>query len=141
MENSLRVLNQNDIRPTQQRLEVYRTLMKKGKHLTADEIYEKIKLRMPAVSLATVYTVLDLFKQKKLINEIRIQFDKSCYEVRIDPHHHFFCKVCKKIIDLNLIPCQALEEGKIEGNIIEELQGYFYGTCKDCTGSSNVKAV
>ncbi len=137
MQDSLKVLKDYEIRPTPQRIEVYRILLKRGKHLTADEIYEKVRVRMPAVSLATVYTVLDLFKQKNVINEIRIQFDKSCFEARIDPHHHFLCKKCKKVFDLNMRPCKVLEERKIEGNIIEELQGYFYGTCKDCLENTN----
>lgn len=139
MENSLKVLRDHDIRPTQQRLEIYVVLLKSGKHLTADQIHERIKLRMPAVSLATVYTVLDLFRQKHLINEIRIQFDKSCFEARIDPHHHFLCKNCGEIFDLNMKPCKALKQREVDGNIIEELQGYFYGTCKSCCEVNNGK--
>tara|TARA_Y100000031_G_scaffold77246_1_gene84886 strand:- start:109 stop:528 length:420 start_codon:yes stop_codon:yes gene_type:complete len=138
MENTLRVLKERDIRPTQQRLEVYQTLLKDGKHLTADEIHGQVKTRMPAVSLATVYTILDLFKQKNVINEIRIQYDKSCYEARIDPHHHFFCRKCKSIFDLSVIPCKALEDCTIDGNVIEELQGYFYGICRNCLAKDNL---
>ena len=137
MKNSLKVLKDHDIRPTQQRLEVYGILLNNNKHLTADQIYERIKLRLPAVSLATVYTVLDLFKQKHVISEIRIQFDKSCFEARIDPHHHFLCKKCGEIFDLNIKPCEALEQREADGNIIEEFQGYFYGTCKDCRKRAN----
>lgn len=132
MENSLKVLRDHQIKPTQQRLEVYQTLLKKGKHLTVEEIYEEVRARMPAISLATVYTIVDLFKQKQVINEIRIQFDKSRFEARIDPHHHFLCKQCKKVFDLSIKPCKALEQREVEGNLIDELQGYFYGSCKDC---------
>jgi len=140
MENSLKVLRDYDIKPTQQRLEVYRTLLKKGKHLTVEEIHREVKSRMPAISLATVYTIVDLFKQKHVIIEIRIQFDKSCFEARIDPHHHFLCKKCKKVFDLNMEPCKALEQREIEGNLIEELQGYFYGSCKGCREVSDGKS-
>ena len=139
MENSLKVLRDHDIKPTQQRLEVYRILLKKGKHLNVEEIHGRIKARMPAISLATVYTIVDLFKQKHLINEIRIQFDKSCFEARIDPHHHFLCKKCKKVFDLSMEPCEALKQREIEVNLIEELQGYFYGSCKDCRGAGDGK--
>ncbi len=126
------VLKEHKIRPTQQRIEVYQILLKKKGHLSAEDVYQKLKSRMPAVSLATVYTILDLFKQKNVINEIRIQFDHSCYEARIDPHHHFFCKKCRNIFDINVGPCCALEKQEFAGNLIEELQGYFYGTCKKC---------
>lgn len=141
MDNSLRILKEHDIRPTQQRLEVHLILLKQAKHLTAEEIYEKVKVKMPAISPATVYTILDLFKQKYVVNEIRIQFDKSCFEARIDPHHHFLCKHCRNIFDINIKPCPALETRTIEGNLIEELQGYFYGTCRKCLEKNDDKPV
>jgi len=137
VEKSLKILKEHAIRPTPQRLEVHKLLLEKDKHLSAEEIHDQVKQRMPAVSLATIYTILDLFKEKHVINEIRIQFDKSCFEARIDPHHHFLCKKCEKIFDINMEPCPAIEKREIEGNIIEELQGYFYGTCKNCVGTNN----
>lgn len=135
----MKVLRDYEIRPTPQRLVVHKMLLQKGGHFTAEEIHSMVKQEMPSVSLATVYTVLDLFKQKHLINEIRIQFDRSCFEARIDPHHHFLCKKCGEIFDLNIKPCKALEEREIEGNVIEELQGYFYGTCRKCLEVENGK--
>lgn len=132
MENSLKVLKERNIRPTQQRLEVHRILLVTGRHLTAEEIHEMAKVNLPTLSLATIYTVLDLFRQKHVINEVRMQDDCSRFEARIDPHHHFFCKLCRQIYDLNLKPCKALKQREADGNIIEQLQGYFYGTCKNC---------
>lgn len=126
------ILKKNNIRITPQRLLVYKILTDDKGHLTAEEIYEKVKPKLPAVSLATVYTVLELFKEKHLVNEIRIQFDKSCFEAKVDAHHHFFCRICKKIFDICMKPCHTLEKKEVEGHAIEKLQGYFYGLCKNC---------
>ena len=136
MEASLKQLKEKDIRVTPQRIAVYRTLVQ-HKHLTAEEIYEKIKTSIPAVSLATVYTVLDLFREKGLISEVYIQADRACFEIRLDAHHHLLCKQCHTIYDINIPLCPTLAKREVEGHAIEELHGYFYGICSRCRGKKN----
>jgi len=132
MEKGVKLFKQHNIRVTQQRLAVYAALLDGEKHLTAEEIHEKVKLGNPAISFATVYTILDILKKKGLINEIRIRFDKSSYEARMEWHHHFLCKQCGTIIDIDIDPCPSLRRKSVSGHRIESLQGYFYGICKNC---------
>ena len=132
MEKAVKILKANNIRITPQRLGVYEILAEKNKHLTADDIYRKIKISFPSISLATVYSILELYHKKHLLNEIRIDFDKSCFESRIDTHHHFLCKQCAKIYDIDLHPCPALNTKEVDGHLIHDLQGYFYGICSEC---------
>ncbi len=134
MINNIAVLKENGIRVTPQRLGVYDVLCSENKHLTVEEIYRKIKVKFPAISLATVYTILELYARKNLVREIRITFDKSCFDGRMDSHHHFLCKKCAKIFDIDLQPCPALKRSEVNGHLIQELQGYFYGICRDCRG-------
>ncbi len=135
MKDNIAILKANDIRVTPQRLGVYDVLCSENKHLTAEGIYRKMKVKFPAISLATVYTILELYARKNLVREIRITFDKSCFDGRMDFHHHFLCKKCAKIFDVDLHPCSALQRLEVNGHLIEELQGYFYGICRDCRGS------
>lgn len=132
MQEHIKRLKAKHIRITPQRLGVYEILSAENKHLTAEEIYGRMKAKFPAISLATVYSILELYKNKDIACEIRITFDKSCFEARTDSHHHFYCKSCKKIFDIKLHPCPALKNEQIEGHYIEDLQGYFYGICKNC---------
>ena len=136
MKNSIDTLKEHGIRITPQRLGVYEILCNENKHLTAEEIYRKMKVNFPAISLATVYTVLELYSKKKLVREMRIAFDKSCFDGRMDSHHHFFCKKCAKIYDIDLHPCPSLQRSEVNGHQIEELQGYFYGICSNCRGQN-----
>ena len=103
MDKVISILRKYDIKTTHQRIQVYKALLDSKGHLTAEEIYEKIKPKVPSVSLATVYKTLSFFKEKGLLNEIRIKFDKSCFEARSDFHHHFFCRECKKIYHIDMI--------------------------------------
>ena len=136
MKESAQILKESGIRVTPQRLGVYKILKQeeKHKHLTADEIHEKINRKLPGVSLATIYTVLELFKENRLIQEIRIKVDKSCFEVGTSEHHHFLCNECGRILDINIDPCPHLQKKEVDGNLIAEHHGYFYGTCKNCRG-------
>jgi len=126
------VLEAYKFRLTPQRLGVYDVLAREKKHLTAEEIYGKIRKRFPAISLATVYTIVELYKTKGLVQEIRVDAHKSRFELRSTPHHHFVCRMCHRIMDIELAPCPALHHGEVQGHKIEELHGYFFGMCKLC---------
>lgn len=132
MEQAVRVLKERKIRVTPQRVEVLRVLRCKNCHLTAEEVYEKLKPKLPAISLATIYTVLELFKGKGIVNEMHIRPDKACFDMRVDRHHHFLCTCCGIIFDVDIQPCSTLKKGEVQGHKIEDLQGYFYGICKNC---------
>lgn len=131
------LLKKNKIRVTPQRLAVFKILEENGSHMTAELIYEELRKQYPSVSLATVYSTLEVFKEQGLIAEIRIDFDRSCFEARVEPHHHFFCRKCAQIYDIDIPPCSTLEKRQIDGNLIEYFQGYFYGVCKLCQKTNN----
>lgn len=136
--DDMEILNAKGIRVTPQRLAVYRVLSEK-RHATAEEIYEEVKEEFPMMSFATVYSVLELFKEKGLANELKIDFEKSTFDIRTDGHHHFMCKICGRIYDVDIQPCETLKKGEIDGHQIVEFQGYFYGVCKDCRGKEDRK--
>ena len=122
------------LRPTRQRVILAQRLIGDGqnRHVTAESLFAASNDRDDKVSLATVYNILEILKGKGMIGKIRIQFDKSCYELRTDMHHHFLCRKCKTIFDIDSLRCSALETKKADGHSIESLQGYFYGICKNC---------
>ncbi|MBN1794368.1 MAG: transcriptional repressor [Candidatus Omnitrophica bacterium] len=132
MEQYVEALKKQKIRITPQRLAVLRVLWNNHRHFSTEEVYGEVKKDFPAISLATVYTILDLLKQKGLIRELRIKSDKTLFEARVDMHHHFLCRDCGTLFDIDMKPCAALEAMAVDGNVIEEAHGYFYGVCKKC---------
>jgi Fur family peroxide stress response transcriptional regulator len=137
MRQGTQILKQRGIRITPQRLGVYKILRDKATHLTAEDIYLQLKRSFPAISLATVYTILELFKGKNLVQEIRIHFGKSSFELEVHLHHHFLCNKCGKIFDIDIAPCATLKNKAVDGHRIDRFQGYFYGTCRDCKGDED----
>lgn len=132
MQNGIQILKQKNIKVTPQRLGVYNVLFKNFRHWTAEEIHEKVRKDFPTISLGTVYSILELFKSKNIIQEIRIDFQRSSFDARQEGHHHFQCRKCKKIFDVDIPLCDSLRKKETDGHLIEDFQGYFYGICRDC---------
>ncbi len=127
----INLLNSKGIRVTPQRVKIYQILKEKG-HATAEEIYEEIKKDFPMLSFATVYSILELFRKKEIVQELKIDFERSTFDINSHSHHHFMCKVCKKVYDVDIPLCETIKKGKVKGHIIESFQSYFYGICKKC---------
>ena len=132
MRDKIDILKDKQIRITPQRVGVLAVLLLDRKHLTAEEIYEKMQKSFPAMSLATVYTTLEVFKEKGIVKELRIKSNKAIYDIITERHHHFYCRNCDKIFDIQMPPCVALRKNEVDGHHIEDLQGYFYGLCSSC---------
>ncbi|MTI29272.1 Fur family transcriptional regulator, partial [Xanthovirga aplysinae] len=68
------------LKATQQRINIYDTLMRLGNHPRAEQVYEEVRKNNPSISLATVYKTLDTFVSKGLIHKVFTQDDYMRYE-------------------------------------------------------------
>ena len=116
---------------TIQRLAVLELLENACTHPTVDDIYKVLKEKYPTISQATVYSTLELLRDAGEIQELSIHRDKACFDPNPRMHHHFFCRQCEKIVDID-IECPVSKQGEFEGNRVEEVQAYLYGVCVDC---------
>ncbi len=124
-------LKKKGIAPTIQRLVVLKFLEGSITHPTVEEIYEALKGKYPTFSKATVYNTLQVLKEAGIIQELTIEKEKAHYDPRSDIHHHFFCRRCHQIYDVD-IDCPVAKRGEVEGHRIETVQAYFYGLCAEC---------
>jgi Fur family transcriptional regulator, peroxide stress response regulator len=131
LEKYVKTLRNKQIKITPQRLEILQYLDIIRNHPTVDEIYKALKKKNPSLSKTTVYNSVEILKNKKIIQSISIRGSESRYDYRTDMHHHFICKNCKKIIDID-ITCPIQHKKYIQGHRVDEIQGYFIGLCKDC---------
>jgi Fur family transcriptional regulator, peroxide stress response regulator len=132
MEENINILKSRGIKVTTQRAEVFDVLAKNKGHLSIDEIFGKVHKKYPMISLATVYSIVDAFKSHGLVEELTILPQKLSYSIRVDIHHHLYCRKCKKIFDVDIPMCATLGKKEVNGHLIEECQGNFYGVCKEC---------
>lgn len=130
-EKYVKLLKENSIKITPQRLEILKYLDEHKIHPTADQIYTGLKEKNPSLSKTTVYNSLETLIEHNLIQSLTICSSELRYEFKHKMHHHFLCKKCSKIIDID-IECPNLGRMLESGNNIEEVHGYFKGICKKC---------
>jgi Fe2+ or Zn2+ uptake regulation protein len=122
-------------RLTAQRRLILQVLEESTGHLDADTLYDRVKARDPDVSLATVYRTLALLREIGLVEEHRLGQDHGHYEaVRQEPHYHFTCLRCDKVIEFDtpLVAqiVQALCEQ--EGVRVTSTHLHVSGYCPQC---------
>lgn len=98
-------------------------------HPSAKTVYLAVKKKLPQISLATIYRVLNNLKEKGEI--IEIPFEVSRYDGDTSSHVHFICERCANIFDI-YDKCEFLKHKKIKVGKIKNYQVYFYGNCKNC---------
>ncbi len=124
-------LQQNNIQPSFQRIKILEILDKKREHMNVNQIYEEVVKEIPTISKTTIYNNLKAFAEKGIIQCLTIVPEEIRYDLETTPHHHLFCKRCGRILDVN-VNCINTETEEIEGHVIEEIQVYFKGICKEC---------
>jgi len=131
MEKCVRMLKKHGLKVTSPRLHILQHLRTKKGHPTADKIYSELKKSHLSLSRTTVYNTLDLLRSKGLIKALTVTEKELRYEMNLEPHHHFCCKLCGVIIE---VKCKSPElEGLLLGkHEVDEFHGYYRGTCDRC---------
>ena len=127
------VLNSR-FRMTQQREVILEEVRNTRTHPTADEIYEKVKKRLPHISMGTVYRNLDILASCGLIRKLEWAGTQKRYDGELKAHYHIRCLNCSRIEDIHIEPLSAIEETFRESSDYE-IMGYrleIMGLCSRC---------
>ena len=84
-----RLLRAYGIMPTAQRIEIAEVLLRKTRHLSAEQVLEELRGQTP-VSKATVYNSLKLSAERGLIRQVNLHSERVIYDSNTRPHHHFY---------------------------------------------------
>jgi len=136
MEQVKNALISKNIKPTYQRLEIYKYLRNNRNHPTVDMIYESLLKKIPTISKTTIYNALETFVEKGLVMPIVITGTEMRYDANASKHPHFLCEKCGKIIDIDL-ECRYIGKMNVRGNIINEMHCYLRGICQNCNNSGH----
>src|ERR1035441_8391582 len=92
LENGFQQLcHQKQLTVTHQRLVRYRALMQMPDHPNPEQVFERVRLELPSISLATVYKTLHLFLETGIIREVSPHHGSLRIEPHATRHHHFIC--------------------------------------------------
>ena len=119
-------------RMTRQRQVVLEEVRKVRSHPTADEVYEMVRLRLPKVSLGTVYRNLDRLSRDGLIATIEGPGQRR-YDGDMDDHTHLRCTRCGYVGDAEPIEVPLEQFSDTAGDFeISSCRVEFLGTCGEC---------
>jgi Fur family peroxide stress response transcriptional regulator len=90
----------NGIAVTHQRQVLYETMKTMHGHPSPEEVYARVKKKVPAISLATVYKNIHLFVESGVFREVSMHHGSVRVEMNGEPHHHVVCSKCRKITDI-----------------------------------------
>ena len=131
MEELKDILESRGIKPTYQRLAIFKYLHDHKVHPTVERLYRHLIKLIPTISRTTIYNTLSMFVNKGLAKPLLISPTEIRYDADMSMHHHFCCEKCGKIEDV-FLECENARKGELHGNIINEVHGYFSGICREC---------
>jgi Fur family peroxide stress response transcriptional regulator len=85
---------------THQRQVLYEVMQSMPGHPNPEEVYARVKKRIPVISLATVYKNIHLFIEKGVLKEVSMHHGSLRVELNNHQHHHMVCSRCKAITDI-----------------------------------------
>ncbi len=125
-------------RNTTQRADILAVVQGAERHLTAGEIFERVRRRNPRIAYGTVYRSLHVLVEQNLIQELTFADQASRFDARTERHDHVQCLACGVIDDVD-VPVAILAE-----HVAAEQTGYhitghhtvFTGTCPACRATN-----
>ena len=122
-------------RMTRQRRIILDEMRIPGRHLTADDVYERVRQKIPNISLGTVYRNLEILHQGGRIKKLTMGGGQKKYDGGMHRHYHVRCVKCDRIRDVSAEAFGDLDKAALRGvdafEIIDhELE--FIGICDDC---------
>ncbi|HHV54315.1 MAG TPA: transcriptional repressor [Firmicutes bacterium] len=123
------------IRSTRQRRVILEVLRGTNSHPTADWIYQKVRDRLPNISLGTIYRNLKTLAENGEVQELNFGSTFSRFDGNPEPHYHFYCQRCGRLFDLFEIPVDhdlTARAGNATGWKVLGHRLEFYGLCGEC---------
>ena len=114
---------ENGIAVTHQRQVLYEVMKTMHGHPSPEEVYARVKKKVPAISLATVYKNIHLFVESGVFREVSMHHGSLRVEMNDEAHHHMVCSKCKAITDigekeLGLVSKQRQTARRISGGAV-----------------------
>ena len=120
---------------TPQRELIFRAFFDSGRHVTVDELYERVRQIDGAIGHSTVWRNLKLICKVGLAEEVNLGDGITRYDrITDEPHGHLYCLECKRLIEFDVDDMlsaldQAAQQNRFSPTGYKvEIQGY----CPEC---------
>ena len=104
-------------------------------HLTSNDVYERLRERLPAVAPSTVYRALERLAKHGKVSVSDIGIGAAVYEaVGGKIHHHLVCQQCGRVFPLDAEDVAAFFDcvGRKNNFQITTNHLILFGVCTEC---------
>lgn len=98
------------IRYSKQREAIRTYLISSNAHPTAETVYHAILKDFPNISLGTVYRNLNFLVEHGEAARLNIGDGLEHFDGNPKPHHHFYCRHCRRVLDLKMNPIDHINQ-------------------------------
>lgn len=129
---------------TPQRELVISSFFELGKHVSVDELYQRVRGRDANVGYSTVWRNLKLICQVGLAEEVNIGDGVTRYDRVTDaPHGHFYCSGCKEFVevDINDIISELETRARRMGFHPDGFKIEVQGLCRECAQKADARTM
>jgi Fur family transcriptional regulator, peroxide stress response regulator len=140
--NHLRTVCQGaGLKLTQQRIEIFLELANASDHPSPETLHHRLKPRMNALSLDTVYRTLATLACHNLVQKVETFQSQVRYEAVQPHHHHLICRSCHKICDFPWLSFDriVLPKDIYSWGSVERKSAVLTGICRKCSRNKNGK--
>jgi Fur family transcriptional regulator, ferric uptake regulator len=130
-----KTLLEKGYRLTPQRIMVVDALHSVETHISAEEIFNKLREKYPYANISTVYRTLELLKELGLVSEIEVGDGVARYHAKEHGHHHhLICTKCGKMSDLPEGELGILEKSLLKNHGFKADINHLaiFGLCAKC---------
>ena len=126
--------HENGIAVTHQRQVLYEVMKTMYGHPSPEEVYARVKKKVPSISLATVYKNIHLFVESGVFREVSMHHGSLRVEMNDEAHHHMVCSKCKAITDIGENELGLVSKpSKLPGGfLVERYAVDVIGICAKC---------
>ncbi len=129
-------IRRKNLKHSAQRQLILEVFLGTEQHLTAEELYARVKKKNPSVGFATIYRSIRLFAEAGLCRELQVEGGITMYEHLFNHKHHdhLICTACGKLIEVISPEIESLQE-KLAAKHKFKLKRHrleLYGTCSSC---------
>ena len=110
------------------------------RHVTADELYEFLKVKHPSIGKGTVYRNLDVLVEDGSVRKVEVPSGPNRYDFTLKNHYHVKCVNCGEVSDVDMDEVPGLIE-QIHDTHGMDFLTYdiaFKGICINCREKQGV---
>jgi len=122
----------NGLKVTPQRQLLFRLMHGNTMHPTADALFSEASVRMPGISLRTVYQTLTDLASMGELRLIDVGAGAARFDPNVDDHHHVVCQACGDVRDVYVAGSQELRIDGLDGFAVDSTSILFHGSCAKC---------